>query len=303
MRKREEQLGKLTTEGRNPCTDRLDDWDALAIVSAMNNEDKKVAEAVEEQLTVIAQAVDLIVRARTRGGRLIYVGAGTSGRLGLLDAVECPPTFGTEPEEVVGLIAGGPEAFIAAVEGAEDSENAGVEDLEKIKVGPDDIVVGLAASGRTPYVMGALRHARASGAATVAVSCNDNSRVSTQADIAIEIMTGPEVLTGSTRLKAGTAQKMVCNMLSTAAMVMTGKVYRNLMVDVRPTNEKLVDRAHRIVQEATGVSYEEAAQALVRGGNAKVAIVMLLGNCSADEARRVMEDVKGHVGKALEALR
>jgi N-acetylmuramic acid 6-phosphate etherase len=295
-----ENLGTLTTEARNARTLDLDELSALQIVEVMNDEDRKVAEAVREALPQIADAVELITSARRRGGRLIYLGAGTSGRLGLLDAVEIPPTFGTDPGEVLGLIAGGEQAFTRAVEGAEDDPGRAVRELSDAGLSARDVVVGLAASGRTPYVMGGLRHARQTGAPTVAVSCNRGAAISALADVAIEVVTGPEVLTGSTRLKAGTAQKLVCNMLTTASMVRTGKVYSNLMVDVRPTNAKLVDRAQRIVAEAAGVDVDTAARALIEaGGNAKTAIVSLLLGTSAEGARELLEATNGSVRAAV----
>ncbi len=250
------QLDMLSTERPNPLTRNLDVMSVSDLLTVMNQQDAIVADAVAAVLPAIEAAVDSIVTARAQGGRLIYLGAGTSGRLGVLDAVECPPTFGTDPGEVIGIIAGGPGAFLNAVEGAEDDPRAAGADLDAISLNATDVVVGLAASGRTPYVIGGLDHARALGAATVAVSCNRNAAMSSHAGVAIEVETGPEILTGSTRLKAGTAQKMVCNMLSTASMVRSGKAFHNLMVDLRPTNAKLVDRANRIVAAATGVDTE-----------------------------------------------
>ena len=293
-------LSALGTETANPRTTGLDTMGTLELLQVMNAEDQTVAVAVREVLPAVARAVELVVRSRRLGGRLVYLGAGTSGRIGLLDAVECPPTFGTAPEEVLGLIAGGSGAFGVAVEGAEDDSDLGAADLAAVGVGPADVVVGLAASGRTPYVLGGLRHARAVGAATVAVACNRGAPVSALADVAIEVETGPEVLTGSTRLKAGTAQKMVCNMLSSAAMVSTGKVYANLMVDVRPTNAKLLDRARRIVAAAAEVDEDRAERALqAADGHAKTAIVMLLTGGTPDTARARLEQHDGHVREAV----
>ncbi|QCR19978.1 N-acetylmuramic acid 6-phosphate etherase [Agrococcus sp. SGAir0287] len=293
-------IAALGTEGRNPRTLDLDTLDTTTLLERMNDEDATVAGAVRAALPQIADAVDRIAAARRRGGRLVYLGAGTSGRLGLLDAVECPPTFGTDPGEVVGLMAGGRDAFVVAVEGAEDDPDLGAADVAGLGVGADDVVVGLAASGRTPYVLGGLAEARARGAATVAVACNPGSRIGAAADVAIEVATGPEVLTGSTRLKAGTAQKLVCNMLSTASMVRTGKAYGNLMVDVRPTNAKLVDRAQRIVAEATGADRAAAADALAAAGeHAKVAIVMLLADRDATGAQALLDAAGGDVRAAL----
>jgi N-acetylmuramic acid 6-phosphate etherase len=294
------RLADLSTEGRNPRTTDLDTWSTADLLAAMNAEDQRVALAVRDALPQITAAVDLVVSARRRGGRLIYLGAGTSGRIGLLDAVECPPTFGTDPGEVLGMIAGGDRAFVRAVEGAEDDPDLAVRELDAVEVGPLDVVVGLAASGLTPYVIGGLRHARSRGAATVAVSCNPGAAISAEADVAVELRTGPEVLTGSTRLKAGTAQKLVCNMLSTASMVRTGKAYGNLMVDVRPTNRKLVDRAQRIVADATGVDRAVADEALAQAGeHAKTAIVMLLAGCSAERAAELLAAADGDVRAAV----
>ncbi|WP_433603112.1 N-acetylmuramic acid 6-phosphate etherase [Nocardia sp. CA-135953] len=294
------EIGSLTTEASNPRTTTLDSMPIDELLRTMNAEDMGVASAVAQAIPEIARAVELIVAARRRGGRLIYLGAGTSGRLGMLDAVECPPTFGTDPGEVLGIIAGGPDAFLRAVEGAEDDPVLAVADLSAIALTGDDVVVALAASGRTPYVVSALRYGRSVGAATVAISCNRNAEASAHADIGIEIDTGPEVLTGSTRLKAGTAQKMVCNMLSTAAMVRSGKVYGNLMVDVKPTNAKLVDRACRIIAEATGADPATAAALLdAADGHVKTAIVMRLAGVDASAARALLHDADGRVRDAV----
>lgn len=293
-------LAGLSTEGRNPRTSDLDTLDVLRILETMNDEDQQVALAVRRVLPQIGEAVELITAARLSGGRLIYLGAGTSGRIGLLDAVECPPTFGTDPGEVLGLMAGGEQAFVRAVEGAEDDPELAVRELDAVSIDERDVVVGLAASGRTPYVIGGLRHARAAGAATVAVSCNPGAAISAEADVVIEVVTGPEVLTGSTRLKAGTAQKMVCNMLSTASMVRTGKTFGNLMVDVRPTNAKLRDRAQRIVAEATGASRPTADSALeAAGDDVKTAVVMLLADRDAAGAESLLASVDGDVRRAV----
>ncbi|MDX2650066.1 N-acetylmuramic acid 6-phosphate etherase [Streptomyces sp. PA03-1a] len=287
-------LSTLGTETRNERTAELDRMPVSELLSVMNAEDQTVALAVREALPEIGTAVEAITESLRRGGRLIYLGAGTSGRIGLLDAVECPPTFGTAPEQVVGLLSGGPGAFIVAVEGAEDEPARAIADLDEIGVGDRDTVVGLAASGRTPYVIGGLKHAATRGAVTVSVACNRDALVSRYADVPIEVPTGPEILTGSTRLKGGTAEKMVCNMLSTAAMVRLGKVYGNLMVDVRATNNKLVDRARRMVVQATGADPDIAAEALsAAGGHAKTAIVMLLTGATAEEAARRIEQAHG----------
>ncbi|MEH7402436.1 MULTISPECIES: N-acetylmuramic acid 6-phosphate etherase [Bacillaceae] len=294
-------LENLTTETRNEKTMNLDEMSIEEFLTVMNEEDAKVAAAVRNEIPNISKAVEKIVTAFKSGGRLIYIGAGTSGRIGLLDAVECPPTFGTSPEEVVGLIAGGEKAFIKAVEGAEDSEELAIEDLKEIKLSKNDIVVGIAASGRTPYVIGGLKYAKEIGASTVAVSCNKGSKIGQEAEIAIEVVNGPEVLTGSTRLKAGTSQKLVCNMLSTASMVGIGKVYGNLMVDVQSTNEKLVERSKRIVMEATSCTYEIAEEYLTKSNQSpKVAIVMILTGFSYEQAIEQLKKSEGFVRKAIQ---
>jgi N-acetylmuramic acid 6-phosphate etherase len=293
-------IGSLTTELSNPRTTAFDSMPVEELLRTMNAEDAGVASAVAQAIPEIARAVALIVDARRHGGRLIYIGAGTSGRLGVLDAVECPPTFGVDPGEVLGIIAGGPDAFSKAVEGAEDDPARAEQDLSATNLAAADVVVALAASGRTPYAIGALRYGRSLGAATIAISCNRNAESSAHADVGIEIETGPEVLTGSTRLKAGTAQKMVCNMLSTATMVQLGKVYGNLMVDVNPTNAKLVDRARRIVAEATGVDAPTAATLLdAAGGHPKTAIVMQLAGIDAVAARKLLVETNGFVRTAV----
>lgn len=251
-------LEKLTTESRNENTLNIDKVSTLEMVKIINNEDKKVAFAVENELENIAKAIDGIVDRINRGGRLIYIGAGTSGRLGILDASECPPTYGVSEELVQGIIAGGKEAIFRAKEGAEDSEELAITDLKDKSLSENDVIVGLAASGRTPYVIGGLKYANDIGALTISVTCNGDSEVSKVAQISIAPIVGAEVVTGSTRLKAGTAQKLVLNMLSTGTMIKLGKVYGNLMVDVKATNEKLVERAKRIVCEATGVERGQA---------------------------------------------
>lgn len=293
-------LGNLISETRNPNTLRLDEMSTLEMVTAFNQEDRTVPEAIARVLPQVAEAVDLAAAALRAGGRIIYLGAGTSGRLGVLDASECPPTFGVEHGVVVGLIAGGPGALLKAVEGAEDSLTLGAEDLQAIALAPRDLVVGLAASGRTPYVIGALRHARQAGCATVAISCNPDSPIAREAQVAISPVVGPEALTGSTRLKSGTAQKLVLNMISTGAMVKTGKVYQNLMVDVKATNVKLVDRACRIVVEATGAERHDAEQALQQTGfEVKPAILMILAQVTADEARQRLAQHNGYLRAAI----
>ena len=293
-------LTKLVTETRNPNTMELDQMTPLELVSVMNQEDLNVVAGVKEALPQVAQAIEWAVSSLEAGGRIVYFGAGTSGRLGVLDAVECPPTFGVSPDVVVGLIAGGEKAFVRAVEGAEDSLELCEEEFKKIGLNKNDIAIGIAASGRTPYVIGGLRYARSLGCKTVAIACNKGSEVGKEADLAIEPSCGPEVLTGSTRLKSGTAQKMILNMISTGSMVGVGKAYQNLMVDVQQTNKKLVVRAQNITMAATGCTREEAAQALDQAeGNAKLAIVMLLTQMPVDEAKVKLEAAHGHVRGAL----
>ena len=294
-------LTKLVTETRNPDTMNLDQMTPLELVSVMNHEDQKVVAAVKEVLPQVAQAIEWAVSSLEAGGRIVYFGAGTSGRLGVLDAVECPPTFGVSSDVVVGLIAGGEKAFVRAVEGAEDSLELCEEELKKIGLNKNDIAIGIAASGRTPYVIGGLRYARFLGCKTVAIACNKGSEVGKEAELAIEPSCGPEVLTGSTRLKAGTAQKMILNMISTGSMVGVGKAYQNLMVDVQQTNKKLVVRAQNITMAATGCTREEAAWALEQAdGNAKLAIVMLLTQMPVEEAKAKLEAAHGHVRGALQ---
>ena len=294
-------LSVLVTESRNKETMGLDQMTPLEIVTVMNREDGKAVEAIGEVLPQIAQAIAWCTDSLKQKGRIIYIGAGTSGRLGVLDAVECPPTFGVSPDVVVGLMAGGSAAFVKAVEGAEDSQTLGEEDLKKIHLSPADIVIGLAASGRTPYVIYGLRYAKKIGCRTVAVSCNRDSEIGKEADLAIEPVPGPEVLTGSTRLKAGTAQKMVLNMISTGSMVGIGKVYQNLMVDVVQTNMKLITRAENIVMTATGCTREEARDSLEEAeGSVKLAITMILLQCSAKSAKTRLNRAGGYVRNAIQ---
>jgi len=293
-------LGALVSETRNPATYGLDEMSTLEMVTCFNNEDSKVPLAIREVLPQVAQAVDMAAASFKAAGRLVYLGAGTSGRLGVLDASECPPTFGVSHNMVVGLIAGGPGALLKAVEGAEDNAALGAEDLKNIHLTAADTVVGLAASGRTPYVIGALRYARELGCATVAISCNPDSPIAREAQVAISPLVGPEALTGSTRLKSGTAQKLILNMISTGAMVRFGKVYQNLMVDVKATNEKLVDRACRIVVEATGATRGDAESALQQTGfEVKSAILMILADITADEAQQRLNKHQGYLRAAL----
>lgn len=294
------QLSKMTTETRNPKTLELDAMSTTDILHVMNEEDRLLAEVIAKELGPIEKAVETIAASFEKGGRLIYVGAGTSGRLGLLDAVECPPTFGTVPEQVVGLLAGGHKAFVKAVEGAEDSKELGRGDLEVIKLTDKDTVVGIAASGRTPYVVGALEYANSVGASTVALACNKGSEIGRVSKIVIEVVPGPEILTGSTRLKAGTVQKMVLNMLSTVSMIRVGKVYKNLMVDVQQTNEKLHVRAENIVMEIISCDRVEARNYLKESeGSVKVAIIMYLVGCKKEEALEKLEKAKGHIREAI----
>lgn len=290
----------MSTETRNPNTMQLDTFSALEIVTVMNEEDAKLAEAVQPMLHNIAQVAEWAAEAFQNGGRLFYMGAGTSGRLGVLDASECPPTFGVSPDQVIGLIAGGDRAIRLPVEGAEDNESLGRDDLIAHSLSRNDVVVGLAASGRTPYVIGGLQYAKELGCKTASVACNTGSKVAAVAGLAIEVVPGPEILTGSTRLKAGTAQKMVLNMISTAAMVLCGKAYENLMVDVVQSNQKLNTRAENIIMEATGASREKARLTLDEaGGRGKVAIVMILLNCDKARAQALLEGSNGHVHRAL----
>ena len=293
-------LKNMSTETRNQNTMNLDIMTPLEVVTVMNQEDAKVPEAIKPALPNIAQCVTWAISSIEAGGRIIYMGAGTSGRLGVLDAVECPPTFGVAPEVVVGLIAGGEKAFVKAVEGAEDSRELGHQDLVDINLEARDIVIGIAASGRTPYVLGGLAYAKEVGCHTVGISCNPGSAVGAAAELAIEVVPGPECLTGSTRLKSGTCQKLILNMISTATMVGCGKAYQNLMVDVMQTNEKLVVRAQNIVMEATGCDRETAAEKIaIAGGNAKTAITMILADCGLEEAKARLEKAKGHVREAI----
>lgn len=293
------QIG-ATTESRNPRTLDLDELSIDDLLATMNAEDARVPAAVAAALPAIGRAVRAAADALRAGGRLVYFGAGTSGRLGVLDAAECPPTFSARPDQVIGLLAGGNDAMFRAAEGAEDSAELGAADLAGIGLTDADVAVGIAASGRTPYVIGGLDHARRVGAVTVSIACNPDAPVSAHADIAIEVDNGPEVLTGSTRLKAGTSQKLILNMISTATMVRLGKTYGNLMVDVAPTNLKLIDRAVRIVREATGCDEADARPALAEAGNhAKTAIVMLLGDIDAAEAGRRLDAAGGFVRAAL----
>lgn len=294
-------MTELHTEERHPETFSLDQMTIREIAERMNEEDATVIHAIREQLPAIEKLIEIVIKQLKKGGRLFYIGAGTSGRLGVLDAAECVPTFNTPPEKIQGLIAGGEQAILQAVEGAEDSYELGEKDLKEKQLSSSDMVIGIAASGKTPYVVGALDYANKVGAQTGSISNNSSSELSKKAHYPVEVVTGPEVLTGSTRLKAGTAQKLVLNMISTIAMVHLGKVYENLMVDVQPTNNKLIDRSKRMVMEVTGVSYEEAGDYLERsGGSVKLAIVQLLSGATLSEAKETLEH---HDGKVREALR
>ncbi|MFG3294594.1 N-acetylmuramic acid 6-phosphate etherase [Streptomyces sp. NPDC048179] len=294
------ELETLTTEAFRPELAEIDTLATLDIARLMNGEDAGVAAAVALRLPEISAAIDGIAARMAQGGRLVYAGAGTAGRLGVLDASECPPTFNTGPGQVVGVIAGGPEAMVTSVEGAEDSAELARKDLDALGVGPGDSVVGISASGRTPYAISAVAHARALGALTVGLSCNEGSTLAAAAEHGIEVVVGPELLTGSTRLKAGTAQKLVLNMLSTITMIRLGKTYGNLMVDVRASNDKLRARSRRIVALATGASDEEIEEALgATGGEVKNAILVILAGVDGPLAARLLEESGGRLRAAL----
>ena len=293
-------LSTLITEQQNPNSMHVDSLSALEIVQLMNQEDKQVPLAIEKCLPQIAQAVECIVAAFQQGGRLVYIGAGTSGRLGVLDASECPPTFGVSPEMVKGIIAGGERALRHPIEGAEDSKAQAVVDLQTIQFSSKDVLVGIAASGRTPYVIGALEYAKSLGSATVSIASNPNSAMANIVDIAIDTVVGPEVLTGSSRLKSGTAQKLVLNMLTTASMILMGKCYQNLMVDVQASNEKLKARAIRIVMQATDCDKALAEETLKQADqNAKLAIMMILSGLDRAQAEALLETHQGKLQLAL----
>ncbi|WP_406437238.1 N-acetylmuramic acid 6-phosphate etherase [Streptomyces sp. NBC_00631] len=294
------ELEALTTEAFRPDLAEIDTLPTLDIARLMNGEDAGVAAAVALRLPQISAAIDGIAARMAQGGRLVYTGAGTAGRLGVLDASECPPTFNTRPGQVVGMIAGGPEAMVTSVEGAEDSAELARTDLDALGIGVCDTVVGISASGRTPYAVGAVEHARALGALTVGLSCNAGSALATAAEHGIEVVVGPELLTGSTRLKAGTAQKLVLNMLSTITMIRLGKTYGNLMVDVRASNEKLRARSRRIVALATGAGDAEIEAALTAtGGEVKNAVLVILAGVDGPTAARLLEESGGHLRAAL----
>ena len=293
-------LEKLTTERRNEETFGLDEMSVSTALEKRNKEDKKVAEAVEKALPMIEPVIEKTIESFNHGGRLIYLGAGTSGRLGVLDAAECVPTFGVEASMVVGLIAGGEKAMTLAVEGAEDDLELGKQDLIDLQLTKNDMLIGIAASGRTPYVIGALDYAKSIGAHTGSLACNMNAEISQHADFPIEVDCGAEFLTGSTRLKSGTAQKLILNMISKIAMIGIGKVYNNLMVDVRPTNEKLVERSKRIIMEATECDYQTAEKTFIQAEeDVKLAIVMILTNSAKDEAQEKLVQAKGFIKNTL----
>lgn len=296
-------LIKLETEKRNYDTKNIDKLTTKEVVKLINNEDKKVALVVEKALSNIANAVDLVYEQIKLGGRLIYIGAGTSGRLGILDAAECPPTYGINFDLVQGIIAGGKEAIFKAKEGAEDSQELAVEDLKSVGFNNKDVLIGIAASGRTPYVIGALKYAKKIDAKTVSLCCVKSGEISKYSDIAIEVVTGPEVITGSTRMKAGTAQKMVLNMISTGVMIKCGKVYGNLMIDLKPTNEKLVERSKKIIMEAVGCSREIAEEFFIKSNeNVKLAIFMILSGLEKNDAIEILEKNEGKISKAIDFI-
>ncbi|MEU8674200.1 N-acetylmuramic acid 6-phosphate etherase [Streptomyces sp. NPDC048560] len=297
------ELATLTTEAFRPELADIDRLPTREIAEIMNGEDGTVPAAVADKLPQISAAIDATAERMARGGRLIYAGAGTAGRLGVLDASECPPTFNTDPSEVVGLIAGGPSAMVKAVEGAEDSKELAAADLDSLSLTENDTVVGISASGRTPYAIGAVEHARAQGALTIGLSCNADSALAAAAEHGLEVVVGPELLTGSTRLKAGTAQKLVLNMLSTITMIRLGKTYGNLMVDVRASNEKLRARSRRIVSLATGASDQEIEAALAAtDGEVKNAILTILGQVDGPTAASLLTESDGHLRAALAAV-
>ena len=296
-------LQGLVTETRNPNTFDIDNVSTLQMVKIMNNEDARVHEAISTELDSIAMAIDVIHNALINGGRLIYVGAGTSGRLGVLDASECMPTYGISADLIQGIMAGGKDAMFKAKEGAEDDADLCVEDLKNISFTEKDVLCGLTASGRTPYVIGGVNYAKSLGAKTISVTCNPESELSKISDISIAPVVGPEVVTGSTRMKAGSAQKMVLNMLSTGAMIKFGKVYGNLMVDVQTTNKKLEERARKIVIEATGCSRDRAIELLDKtSNNVKLAIFMEMSELPLEDAKNMLDDCKGHIRNALKRI-
>ncbi|MDX1619090.1 MAG: N-acetylmuramic acid 6-phosphate etherase [Balneolaceae bacterium] len=299
-----DQLKKLDTEQRNPRSMEIDLADAREIAEVINQEDKTVAFQVEKRLDRVAEAIEMVKRALQSGGRLIYAGAGTSGRLGVLDAAECPPTFGSDPEQVVGLIAGGKEAMFVAQEGAEDYEENGVQAMREIELKPADVVCGLAASGRTPYVHGAIKEANRIGCGTIFVTTVPSDQIELKVDILIDVPVGPEVIMGSTRMKSATAQKMVLNMITTGAMIRQGKIYENVMVDLMLTNKKLQERAKRIIMNFTDLDYDAAAEKLDEaGGHVKTALLMALGDIGRKRARELLREHDGFIRKAFISLK
>lgn len=297
-------LAKLTTEARNQHSMTIDSMTIQEMLTTINNEDMKVAQAVKKVIPLITEAVEAVYKAFSNGGRLFYVGAGTSGRIGILDAVECPPTFSIKPDRVQAVMAGGMEAIERAVEGAEDDSAQGAEDLKARKLSNIDVVIGIAASGRTPYVAGALTYANNVGATTVSLTSNEGSVISQHANIKIEVVTGPEVLTGSTRMKAATAHKMVLNMITTSVMIKSGKVYENLMVDLKVSNEKLRERAKNIVSRITGVTLERAEKVLaLTEYEVKPAIVMIKANVNLQQAKKAIEEADGYVRQAIDLFK
>ncbi|MFQ5905510.1 MAG: N-acetylmuramic acid 6-phosphate etherase [bacterium] len=295
-----DEISTLLTEERNPDSLRIDEMSTGEILEVINREDHKVADSVHKELPYIEKAVELVVQSLSRGGRLFYVGAGTSGRLGVLDAAECPPTFSTPPEMVQGIIAGGHKALMASIEGAEDDSDGGAAELSKRELSSKDVVVGIAASRRTPYVVGAIEYARETGSTTIYICCNPRAQMDLEVDVSICPTPGPEVITGSTRMKAGTAQKMILNMITTASMIRTGKVYGNLMVDLQAKSQKLEERAKRIITILTGVSYDEASQYLRRsGGNLKATIIMIKTGLDLSGALERLEKAGGSVKRAI----
>jgi len=297
-----DQIKSLITESRNPKTSRIDSLSTADILKLINSEDKTVPQIVEKQIPRIAKAVELLVKTFRAGGRLFYIGAGTSGRLGVLDAAECPPTFGTDPKMIRGIIAGGYKTLIRSKEGVEDNFNAAGKDLAKVKLNKKDILVGIAASRRTPYVLGGLKHAKKIGCKTIFIYCNPHltSPIKIKVDVEIPLIVGPEVIMGSTRMKAGTAQKLVLNMLSTTAMIKLGKVYQNMMVDLKATSQKLVERSKRTIMIVTGVDYRTASEYLKKAdGSVKTALVMILAKADKKEAQRRLAKSDGFVRRAL----
>lgn len=297
------ELDKLNTEAQNPNSSEIDKLSISEITAYINQEDQKVAVSVEKALPQINQVIELALNRLNQGGRIIYVGAGTSGRLGILDASECPPTFGVSPNLVQGIIAGGDPAIKAAFEGVEDDQEAAVADLQSVKISSKDMVIGIAASGRTPYVKAALTYAKSCGASTGSISCVKDAELSGLVNQAIEVLVGPEVVAGSSRMKAGTAQKMILNMISTTCMIRLGKVFRGYMVDVQPTNEKLIERAKRIIQETTGASSKEA-ETIFEAANydVKLAILMQLSRLDLREAKEVLSDYGYNISLAIQSL-